>query len=339
MKTNPVDSVVMACRQLKRQRNELSAEKKELQLLRHASEQEKQTNAAALAKFQDEKRLIQQVIQVLVQRLKLQLVLLSIVPTEVQTRANANGKQPASGSHRDLNGSTLNEFLHKFQSQHVDKWRTMHSKWEQLQQELDDADWQLVHMKHRLEELCLEDQQVPGTSRQPVKSHSGGGMSTTSPFSDAVAAGKDTAPVAEQLKTSASSRSLCPPATDTQDKVQLASALAKGDAWLETLAKYGTCRLLTHLWANKCVCICLLAEEQETFALALAKEMKAMKDSYEAKLEELSLELRTTQRLRMESTQRLRAELDDERKRKQHVVRFSLVAALHPLRIADQQQC
>lgn len=61
-------------------------------------------------------------------------------------------------------------------------------------------------------------------------------------------------------------------------------------------------------------------EEHETFALALAKEMMAMKDSYKLKLEDLTHELRTTQKLRMESTQRLRAELDDERKRNQHVV-------------------
>lgn len=220
----------MLCRLLKKQRNELSAEKKELQLACLAFEQEKQANAAGFSKLQDEQRLIQQVVRMLVQRLKLQLALLSIVPAEVQGRAKGNA---ASSSHRDLNGSTLNEFLHKFQSQHVDKWRTMHSKWEQLQQELDDADWQLVHMKHRLEELCLEDQ-ASGATRQPAKAPSCG-MSTTSPFSDAVAAGKDTVPVAEQLKTSASSRSLSPPAAHTQDKVQLASALAKGDReWLES---------------------------------------------------------------------------------------------------------
>lgn len=229
----------MPCRLLKKQRIELSADKKELQLMRLAFEQEKQDNVIALTKFQDEKRLIQQVILVLVQRLKLQLSLLSIVPADVHTRTSSSKSDvslPAS-SHRDLNGSTLNEFLHRFQSQHVDKWRGMHAKWDQLQQELDDADWQLVHMKHRLEELCLEDQH-PGTRQilllgaGGLKAHSGGGgMSTTSPFSDAVAAGKDTVPVAEQLKTSASSRNLTGApvaAADTHDKVSLASALAKG---------------------------------------------------------------------------------------------------------------
>lgn len=74
-------------------------------------------------------------------------------------------------------------------------------------------------------------------------------------------------------------------------------------------------------------CVVLTVEEQETFALALAKEMKAMKESYEAQLEELTHELRTAQKLRMESTQRLRTELDDERKRSQHIVRSSLMAA------------
>lgn len=45
-----------------------------------------------------------------------------------------------------------------------------------------------------------------------------------------------------------------------------------------------------------------------------------MKDSYEAKIEVLQHEVRAIQKLRMESSQRLRADLDDERKRNQHVV-------------------
>lgn len=66
-------------------------------------------------------------------------------------------------------------------------------------------------------------------------------------------------------------------------------------------------------------------EEQETFALALAKEMKAMQQSYETKVEELQHELRTTQKLRAESSHRLRAELEEERKRNQHIVRLPCV--------------
>jgi small-conductance mechanosensitive channel len=62
------------------------------------------------------------------------------------------------------------------------------------------------------------------------------------------------------------------------------------------------------------------AEEQETFALALAQEMCAMKERYEAQLEEQRAELRAAQRLRADTAQRLRGELDAERQRHQQTV-------------------
>lgn len=61
------------------------------------------------------------------------------------------------------------------------------------------------------------------------------------------------------------------------------------------------------------------AEEQETFALALAKEMQAMKASYESKLDELRAELKTAQKLRAETAQRLRGDLELERQRSQQM--------------------
>lgn len=207
---------------MRKQRNELSAERREFQTEKYAFDQEKAANAAGVAKLQEDKRLIKQVIVVLVQRLRLQLELLAIVPSEVSAKKETRGF-----GHRDLHGSTLNDFLHKFQNQHVEKWRGMQSKWEELQQALDDADWQLLHMKNRLEELTLEQFVAkPGNLTTTPKAHGGNVGSSVSPFSDAIAAGKETVPVAEHLKASSSSRNLAP---DASDRVALASAIAKGE--------------------------------------------------------------------------------------------------------------
>lgn len=225
--------LLVLSRSLKKAKSELSADRKELQSAKHAFELEKAALAAATTAHNDKERLMKQIILALVQRLRLQLELLSVVPPEIRAAHDAKGPSSAS---RNLRGSTLNELLQQFQHHNVDKWRGMYSKWERLQQELDDADWRLVHMKDRLEELCLADPQtITSHNVRSQPAASGGALSSTSPFSDAIAAGKETVPVAEQLKTSASARSLAqhsgPPvaAPVEDDKVaKLASALAKG---------------------------------------------------------------------------------------------------------------
>lgn len=68
------------------------------------------------------------------------------------------------------------------------------------------------------------------------------------------------------------------------------------------------------------LCSHFAAEEQETFALALAQEMRAMKERYEKQLEGTRDELRTAQRLRAETAQRLRSDLESERQRHQQTV-------------------
>lgn len=239
----------LLCRALKKQRAELTAERKQLQKNHDAS------SRAHASQVAEERKLVRQVITLLTQRLRLQMELLTIVPIEIAS-------QSKDGS--------LEEFLRRHQHQHAGQWRQMHEAWTSLQRQTDDADWQLVHMRNRLDELSLPHLKVSQQS--------------TSPFSDAVASGRNTVPIAEALLSGSSSRSTA------------SSTDATGSDGSPT------------------------AEEQETFAAALAKEMKAMKESYEAKLEELHQEIRHVQKLRTESSQRLRSELDSERTRKGQIV-------------------
>ncbi|ETV92632.1 hypothetical protein, variant 1 [Aphanomyces invadans] len=55
------------------------------------------------------------------------------------------------------------------------------------------------------------------------------------------------------------------------------------------------------------------AIESDSFAAALAKEMKTMKDTYEARLHELSAELKRVQNMRCDHTARLQHDLADEK--------------------------
>lgn len=213
----------------------------------------------------EDRKLVAQVITLLAQRLRLQMELLAIVPVETASQRKDDSLEP---------------FLRRLQHQHAGQWEQMHEAWARLQQQSDDADWQLVHMRNRLDELSL-----PASLKPSLRS--------TSPFSDAVASGRSTVPIAEALLQSGSSSRLTVPS---------AAAVGAGDGSPASVSAAPS------------------AEEQETFAAALAKEMKAMKESYEVKIEELQQEIRQVQRLRMESTQRLRSELDSERTRKGQIV-------------------
>ncbi|TMW66477.1 hypothetical protein Poli38472_004242 [Pythium oligandrum] len=264
---------------LKKLKLELSAEKKELRRDREDVEAKRHELERTCAQLTEERRLLRQAVSILVARLSLQMKLLEIVPAELHAQAN----NQRLGGRRGAGNANMSEFLHSFQQQHADTGRVMQATWEMLQQELDDVDWQLIHVKNRLEELQLGDGSLaPPPVRVRPKTPS------TSPFSDAVAEGKDTAPIAEQLKADASRSSL----QETEDPESGAVASARR----------------------------VRAEEQDTFAVALAKEMRAMKESYEGKIEELQQELRKTQQLRMESSQRLRSELDEEKRRSQQII-------------------
>lgn len=218
---------------------------------------------AHASRVAEDRKLVAQVITLLAQRLRLQMELLATIPVEI-----------AASQRKD---DSLEPFLRRLQHQHAGQWRQMHEAWTHLHQQTDDADWQLVHMRNRLDELSLPASLKPS-------------LQSTSPFSDAVASGRNTVPIAEALLPSGSSiRSTVSSVTGTNSDGSPASTVPS-------------------------------AEEQETFAAALAKEMKAMKESYENKIEELQQEIRQVQRLRMESTQRLRSELDSERTRKGQIV-------------------
>ncbi|DBA04658.1 TPA: hypothetical protein N0F65_012241 [Lagenidium giganteum] len=276
---------------LKRQRADVYNEKRmavkereSLEQERKSLEQDRQSLTASLTQVEDEKNLVKQSITLLATRLRWQLELLSIIPIDIASTS----KDVVVGRRREQTG-TIQEFLAKFQSQHAEQWRSMQQRWAEIQTEMDDADWQLVHIKNRLEELTLD--QLAG-----IAGSTGSGRNAfgSCPFSAAVAAGKETLPIAEQLKASISKRMLgtfqCSehPVTDTN----------QSDGSTEKPKE----------------------DDHESFAAALAKEMKAMRERYEAKVDELQEEMRKTQRLRAEATHRLRVELDEEKKRSQQCI-------------------
>ncbi|KAH9102812.1 hypothetical protein AeMF1_020671 [Aphanomyces euteiches] len=142
----------------------------------------------------EDKQLLAQVVERLVERLRLQLDVLAL---------QADDKGSAK----------------------VD-WTTQHAQWQRIHDQCANADWQLSHMKARLDELVIARR-----GRRSMKQ---------SPFSDAIAAGHKTVDVADQIV-------------------------------------YGS------------------QNESDSYAAALAKEMHAMKASYEAKLAAMAAELKRLQ--------------------------------------------
>ncbi|KUF97279.1 hypothetical protein AM588_10006598 [Phytophthora nicotianae] len=198
-----------------------------------------------------------------------------LVPVLEQTQGTVNTETTAPNA------------VAKPASEDIESWREMQQQWESLRQELQNIDWKLEEMCRQLEALYLE---YIGTSLVPVgEGHSSrsllSGFHGPNPFSDAVAAGRDTVPVAEQLK---------------------ANRLLR--------------RLLCHDESLENRVCQVKAEDHETFALALAREMAAMKGGYERQLEDLRGELRKTQQRRQLTSQRLRAELANERSRSQQTI-------------------
>ncbi|KAH7492072.1 uncharacterized protein KRP23_984 [Phytophthora ramorum] len=257
-------------RGLKKQRADATAERQQLQKEQAELDQRREVQLAAESKQKTDHKLLQQIIVLLAQRLQVLMALFDTVALPDATQASV-GQTSATRSDS---------------SDDVDIWREIQRQWGALRQELENVDWRLMDMRSQLEALLFE---YVGQSLTPLESLDGEQRSSQSsgfhgpnPFSDAVAAGRDTVPVAEQLKVSRLLRRLsCP-----------------GES-LESRARQ------------------VKAEEHETFALALAREMTAMKDSYERQLEELRAELRKTQQRRLVTSQRLRAELATERRRSQ----------------------
>ncbi|KAF0720260.1 Aste57867_447 [Aphanomyces stellatus] len=106
----------------------------------------------------EEKQLLQTVVRSLNERLGLQLELLASVPKDEKTNKDA--------------------------------WAAAHAAWQRIQERCDDADWQLMHMKARLDEM-----DTPKVTRARKQA----------PFSDAIAAGQRAAAVVDQLQNESDS--------------------------------------------------------------------------------------------------------------------------------------
>ncbi|RHY78862.1 hypothetical protein DYB38_010634 [Aphanomyces astaci] len=187
----------------------------------------------ATQNLMEEKQLLQQVVTRLNDRLKLQLELLTNVP-----------------SNESRNSMTKHE------------WAEAQAQWQRLQGQCDDADWQLLHMKERLDEMESFTKGGPSSSKYTAAAKKRPAMAhrKQSPFSDAIAAGQRTVAVADKLHQHQSPEI-----------------------------------------------------ESDSYASALAKEMKAMKDTYEAKLQDLHAELKRVQNMRCEHTARLQRDLADDK--------------------------
>ncbi|OWY99067.1 hypothetical protein PHMEG_00030002, partial [Phytophthora megakarya] len=197
-------------RDLKKQRAAAHTERVKIDKEHAELDQQRKSQETVASKQKTDHQLLQQIIVLLAQRLQ---VMMALFDTETATTP----VQPPSDD--------------------VESWREMHQQWETMRQQLEGVDWTLKDMRNQLEALYRE---YLGTALSPIekkqsRSSSLQGFHGPNPFSDAVAAGRDTVPVAEQLKAS---------------------------------------RLLRRLSS-------LPAKDHETFALALAREMAAMKESYE----------------------------------------------------------
>ncbi|KAG3250738.1 hypothetical protein PI124_g4634 [Phytophthora idaei] len=261
--------VVEEQRGLKKQRVSARAQ---LETERAELDQQRESQEAVECRQKTHHTLLQQIIVLLTQRLQ---VMMALFETEPVTVLGALNKETA-----ELNA------VAKPASEDIESWRELQLQWENLRQELQNVDWKLEEMCRQLETLHLE---YVGVSLAPLDGEMQSSLSSLlagfhgpNPFSDAVAAGRDTVPVAEQLKAN-----------------RLVRRLYESP---ESRARQVT------------------AEEHETFALALAREMAAMKSGYERQLEELRGELRKTQQHRLLTGQRLRTELANERSCSQQTV-------------------
>ncbi|KAG6612704.1 uncharacterized protein IUM83_03215 [Phytophthora cinnamomi] len=282
-------------RGFKKQRANAATERRQIEKERSELDQQRE---AAESKQKADHELLQQIIILLAQRLQVMMALFDTTLTPESS--------PNQGSSISDTAATANMPV-TTASNDVSKWRDVQQKWESLRQELEGVDWKLTDMRSQLEALHLEYLGValaPLDGERSSRPQQLAGFHGPNPFSDAVAAGRDTVPVAEQLKAGRLLRRLsCP-----------------GESF-ETRARQ------------------VKAEEHETFALALAREMATMKESYERQLEELRGELRKTQQLRLLTSQRLRAELAAERGRSQRAAAqlSERVAELEAALVAQDQ--
>jgi chromosome segregation ATPase len=325
----------------------------ELNQLTLQQEQKQMDLKNAMLQLKEDKQLIQQIVCTLAKRMKLQMDMVHILPPEFKNRTGSSSiknvpdrtinilKRPSTagttrlttmstiGTPTGINiinntstgsgttmlsvAGTLDDFICRFQTEQSNEWRKMQEKWAILQQEVDDIDWKLVHLRNRLEEMVLEESgstTTPTTSTTtcggvlslelssvtPGKNHHTFVNVSASPYSDAIKIGKSTLEIANeslkqpisrqnQLLNPSSSR----PSTHAQD--------------ISDHNDVGNTK-----------------EETESFTVALKKEMKTMRESYENKLEELNTEVKKTQKLRMDSTQRLRRELEEEKMKNHQVI-------------------
>ncbi|KAE9236662.1 hypothetical protein PF002_g11166 [Phytophthora fragariae] len=255
-------------RGLKKQRTNATSER--LQIEQERVELDRQREAVE-SKQKIDHELLQHIITLLAQRLQVMMALFDTVLIPASSQApRSSTSETAAVPNLPVNTA----------SNDVSKWREVQQKWEALRQDLERVDWKLSDMRSRLEALHLEYlgyALAPVAGEQSSRSQLLAGFHGPNPFSDAVAAGRDTVSVAEQLKASRLLRRLSCPGDSFETRVRQVKA-----------------------------------EEHETFALALAREMAAMKESYERQLDELRGELRKTQQLRLLTSQRLRAELTAE---------------------------
>lgn len=211
-------------RAIKKLQEKLAAEKREL-------EQQRDAQRATERKQEEDKGLLRAIISLLATKLRTQMALFAAVPGEIA--AATSDSSPA-----DVNASSLTAFLATFRRDPAEQWRALQQLWEALRAKLEDADWQLVHMKSRLKELHIEYVGRPSASPS-----TGGGNASASraavairPFAEAVAAGKETVLVAEQLKLQASGSTCSLRSSSSPSSSPERRALQAKGKWVENTA-------------------------------------------------------------------------------------------------------
>lgn len=194
---------------MKKQRADATADRRQLQKEQTELDQQRESQEAVELKQKNDHKLLQQIILLLAQRLQVLMALFETEPVP-----GLDQPQGAPNSESKILAATANAAA-KTASDDIDSWREMQQKWEALRQELEDVDWNLENTRSQLAALHLEylgnSLASPDGKQQSSQSSLLSGFHGPNPFSDAVAAGRDTVPVAEELKANRLLRRLsCP---------------------------------------------------------------------------------------------------------------------------------
>lgn len=157
-------------RKLTKQMKILEQDREKLNSDRNKLQEGKRRHEKSVSQLRERENLMKQVVQLMNARLSIQMGLLKLIHV-----ADSKKKKKKDENRKLERMDGLTEL----------EWQALQRQWADLHEKLDDADWQLIHMKQLIEEFDTLPKQR-----------------SSSPFSDAIAAGESTLKVADELRES-----------------------------------------------------------------------------------------------------------------------------------------